>query len=191
MILKKTAVASGVTHAPPREAVPLLPQLENQSPSVLRYLRYLLKVQPILRSDWDTLDFFQELSARYMLRLGSRNFQNKGDKHSNALIRKLARHLTVDQLRHLRAQRRDILKREFMERIPDHSKVTKAVPIDQMVARETLDKIQSKLSKTEWEILRLKGEGFGWVEIANLMGKKPNGIRMKFNRLTEKLAKFA
>ena len=162
--------------------------MEIMDPSVLRYLRHLLKIRPILRLDWETLDFFQEVSTRYMTRVAGKGKVLRSDAESAALLRKVARRVCVDQLRHLRAKRRDVLRRDNRE--PSHldKSSNEAKPLDRLVHLETLERIRKELSEREWEILRLHGDGFGWVEIASQLGMKPSGVRMAFSRMATRLA---
>jgi RNA polymerase sigma factor (sigma-70 family) len=172
----------------PVEKADFLPQMEMMDPSVLRYLRHLLKVRPILRLDWETLDFFQEVSTRYMTRVAGKGKVLRSNAESAALLRKVARRVCVDQLRHLRAKRRDVLRRDNRE--PSHldKPSNEAKPLDRLVHLETLERIRKELSEREWEILRLHGDGFGWVEIASQLGMKPSGVRMAFSRMATRLA---
>ena len=176
------------SNSAPVQNADFLPQMEIMDPSVLRYLRHLLKIRPILRLDWETLDFFQEVSTRYMTRVAGKGKVLRSDAESAALLRKVARRVCVDQLRHLRAKRRDVLRRDNRE--PSHldKSSNEAKPLDRLVHLETLERIRKELSEREWEILRLHGDGFGWVEIASQLGMKPSGVRMAFSRMATRLA---
>jgi RNA polymerase sigma factor (sigma-70 family) len=164
--------------------------LHNLDQSIIGYLRCLLNSQPLLRSDWETWDFFQELSSRYLLRLSSKKKKNPAnDSHEAALLKRLAKHLFVDQLRRIRAQKRDILRmRQFPEAALDSTQVHESSHIDRMVQLETLEAVRKKLNEEEWEILRLHSEGHGWVEMAAALGRKPSAVRMQFNRVMARLA---
>lgn len=166
-----------------------LPQMVAMDSGILQYLRHLLRIRPVLRMDWETLDFFQEVSTRYMTRVAGKGNLLRSDGESAALMRKMARRVCVDQLRHLRAKRRDVLRRETREHGQlEKQTATEVKPLDRLVHLETLERLRKELSEREWEILRLHADGFGWVEIASQLGLKPNAVRMTFTRMAARLA---
>ena len=180
------AMASCEATAP---AAHLLPEMVRMDPAILRYLRQLLRARPVLRLEWETLDFFQELSTRFMMRVAAApGGADLPDQHATALMRRLARHACIDQLRHIRAKRRDVARRDHRE--PRHVEVAseQPKPIDRLIAVETLERLRSEISELEWEILRLHGDGFGWVEIGQRLGMKPSAVRMKFTRMAARVA---
>ena len=159
-------------------------------PSIMVYLRRLLNSQPMLRLDWETHDFFQELSSRYLIRLTGKKTQPSANSvHETALLKRLARHLFVDQLRRLRAQKRDVLRMQRLtDAIAEPVRAEGSTQLDRMVRLEAIDALRRKISEDEWELLRLHSDGFGWVDIASALGQKPSPVRMQFNRLVAKLA---
>ena len=176
--------------APPARAGELAGLLEKIDPQVLNYLRYLLNSQPTLRTDWETWDFFQELSSRYLLRISSkRNAPAVDGNHEVALLKRLAKHLFVDQMRRLRARKRDVLRIQgFPQGSLEPASSGDSSQLDRMVRQETLERVRKQLTEDEWEILRLHAEGHGWVEMATMLDRKPSAVRMQFNRLMARLA---
>jgi RNA polymerase sigma factor (sigma-70 family) len=170
---------------------PQIPDLLREfDPRIMVYLRRLLNSQPLVRLDWETHDFFQELSSRYLLHLSAKkSAPSAKSDHESALLKRLARHLFVDQLRRVRAQKRDVLRMQHLpESFPEPVKTQEPSQLDRMVRLETIDALRKKLTEDEWELLRLHSDGFGWVDIAAAMGKKPSAVRMQFNRLVAKMA---
>lgn len=164
--------------------------LQEFDPAILVYLRRLLNSQPLLRLDWETHDFFQELSSRYLLRLtGKKPPPTANSVHETALLKRLARHLFIDQLRRLRAQKRDVLRMQHLQdAMAEPSRAEDATQLDRMVRLESIESLRQKVSEDEWELLRLHSEGFGWIDIAATLGRKPNAVRMQFTRLVSKLS---
>lgn len=118
--------------------------LHNFDQSIISYLRCLLNTQPLLRADWETLDFFQELSSRYLLRMTSRRKKAPtSESHKAALLKRLAKHLFVDQLRRIRAQKRDILRmRNFPEASLESSHLHETNHIERLVQLETVEAVR-------------------------------------------------
>lgn len=164
--------------------------LRDFDPKMMNYLRCLLNSQPFLRSEWETWDFFQELSSRYLLRVSAkRKVAPAPGNHETALLKRLAKHLFVDQLRRLRAKKRDIVRLQNLPQgAPEPVATADPSQLDRMVRLETLERVRRQLTEDEWEILRLHSEGHGWVEMAATLGRKPSAVRMQFNRLLARLA---
>jgi len=152
------------------------------------YLRVLMRRQPLLRMDWETGDFFQELSVRFISRLARHGLDRIGEDHRTAIIRRMAWQLGKDKLRQIQRAKRDCRRRKnhAMDHFPAEG--GKTDPLEQICERETVTRIRETLPSADWSLLEMRSSGMAWEEIAQACGGTASSQRMRHRRLVSKLA---
>lgn len=152
------------------------------------YLRVLMRKQPLLRTDWETGDFFQELSVRFISRLARHGLDRIGEDHRTAIIRRMAWQLGKDKLRQIQRAKRDCRRRKnhAMENFAATS--GNPDPLVQMCEHETVERIRETLPTADWSLLEMRSSGMAWEEIARACGGTASSQRMRHRRLVRKLA---
>ena len=157
-------------------------------PNMDSYLRVLMRKQPLLRVDWETFDFFQELSVRFITRLARHGLQQMPQDHRTAIIRQMAWQLGKDKLRQIQRAKRDCRRRKnhAMDHFPAEG--DKTDPLEQICERETVTRIRETLPSADWSLLEMRSSGMAWEEIAQACGGTASSQRMRHRRLVSKLA---
>ena len=152
------------------------------------YLRVLMRKQPLLRTDWETGDFLQELSVRFISRLARHGLDRIGEDHRAAIIRRMAWQLGKDKLRQIQRAKRDCRRRKnhAMENFAATSGTRD--PLVQMCETETVARIRATLPNADWSLLEMRSSGMAWEEIAQACGGTASSQRMRHRRLVNKLA---
>jgi hypothetical protein len=159
-------------------------------PHMDSYLRILMRRQPLLRVDWETRDFFQELSVRFISRLARHGLQQMPEDHRTAIIRRMAWQLGKDKLRQLQRAKRDCRRQKSQSMESFAEKNGDADPLAQLCSTETLGKIREAVPTADWSLLEMRSSGMAWEEIARLAGGTASSQRMRHRRLVRKLAKL-
>ena len=152
------------------------------------YLRILMRRQPLLRADWDTRDFVQELSVRFISRLARHGLHLISEDHRAAIIRRMAWQLGKDKLRQIQRAKRDCrrLKNQALDSVAEKS--VGGNPLEKLCARETLGRIREGIPPADWSLLEMRSNGVGWEKIAQFFGGTASAQRMKHFRLVRRLS---
>lgn len=159
-------------------------------PHMDSYLRILMRRQPLLRVDWETRDFFQELSVRFISRLARHGLHQMPEDHRTAIIRRMAWQLGKDKLRQLQRAKRDCRRQKSQSMESFAQKNGDADPLAHLCSTETLGKIRETVPSADWSLLEMRSSGLAWDEIARLAGGTASSQRMRHRRLVRKLAKL-
>ena len=151
------------------------------------FLRFLLKNWPMLRTEWETQDFFQETSSRFLSRLKQDKLKRLSPEHANSLWKLIARQVGSDQLRRMQTTIRDIRREKKISR-EQMEKARKCTPFDSIEALELINRVRATMSPRDWSLIELHSEGLSWVEIAREIGGKPNSLRIRYGRLLAKIS---
>jgi hypothetical protein len=157
----------------------LLKQIEG-------HLAFLMKSKPLLRREWDTDDFSQELALKYFRNILQIAPTLKSNDHRLSLIKKMAKQVANDKLRTIQRKKRDTKRlvrgeTKFLEGKGDE-------PITNMCIQEALGAIKSKANEMVWEVLGWRSEGKSWQDCSDDVGyTSPSALRLKVNRHVELL----
>lgn len=152
------------------------------------YLRVLMRRQPLLRADWDTRDFVQELSVRFISRLARHGLDLISEDHRAAIIRRMAWQLGKDKLRQIQRAKRDCRRQKNQNLDSVAEKSVGGDPLEKLCARETLGKIREGIPPADWSLMEMRSNGMGWEEIAQFFGGTASAQRMKHLRLVRRLS---
>lgn len=156
--------------------------------ALANYLHSLLGRSPALWRDWDLEDFRQEVYARLATARALAGLGPGTASRAEALLRRVARHVRVDQMRRSASRRpaHQNLGESALRELPVQA--LESEPIDLLVSGETLELLRAAMSGSEWNLLMMATEGLGWVEIARRTGSSPGAVRMRFGRLARRMA---
>jgi hypothetical protein len=152
------------------------------------YLRVLMRRQPLLRADWDTRDFVQELSVRFISRLARHGLDRISEDHRAAIIRRMAWQLGKDKLRQIQRAKRDCRRQKNQALDSVAEKSVGGNPLEKLCARETLGRIREGIPPADWSLLEMRSNGVGWEKIAQFFGGTASAQRMKHFRLVRRLS---
>jgi DNA-directed RNA polymerase specialized sigma24 family protein len=140
---------------------------------LLPYLTILLRQRPLVRKEWDTDDFYQELSHKYLAKVSAGLIRHVGKGQQMSLLRMMAFRMCSDKLRRIR---RDIRYA--------HDNLRLKVNETSKPFIERFQRLKAFLKPVYQEVLELKLEGFTWDEIAEKMQprKTSNGWFRGFQR---------
>jgi hypothetical protein len=145
------------------------------------HLKWLLKHKPLIRKEWDTEDFSQELALKYFRNIIRIAHTLKSDDHRLHLLRRMASQIANDKLKEMQRKKRDIRKIstekiEFIE-------ADNCEPIEVMCNQEKINKIKSRMDNDIWKVLEWRSQGKSWEECANDIGYcSPSALRLKVKR---------
>jgi hypothetical protein len=145
------------------------------------HLKFLLRHKPLIRKEWDTEDFSQELALKYFKNIIKIAHTLKSDDHRLNLLRKMASQIANDKLKEMQRKKRDIrkMKNEEIEFVD----VQNCEPIDVMCMQENLNRIKSRMDNDVWRVIEWRSQGKSWEECATEIGYcSPSALRLKVKR---------
>ena len=108
-----------------------------------------------------------------------------------SLIAAVARNRVIDWARRTQADRRDGRREVSLEQADGQSPQFAADdpgPHSVLVSRELLERVRSRLSPEERQLMEQRTEGREWEEIAQQLGERPNAVRMRLTRALDRVA---
>jgi RNA polymerase sigma-70 factor (ECF subfamily) len=157
-------------------------QLVSQyEPAIRRSVRYRL-TDSRLRRSFDSLDICQTVLGSFFVRAASGQYELESPAQLLKLLATMARNKLAKQVTRQRAVRRDhrrlatepVEERDVAGRVPTASR--------QLVARELLDQVHSRLTDEERQLVEWRNQGRDWADIAAETGATPEALRKKLSR---------
>jgi hypothetical protein len=148
------------------------------------HLKWLLRHKPLIRREWDTEDFSQELALKYFKNIINIAHTLKNDDHRLNLLRKMASQIANDKLKEMQRKKRDIRKmsNEEVNFLEDGSCET----FETMCNQERINKVRSRMDTDIWRVIELRSQGKSWEACANDIGYcSPSALRLKVKRNVE------
>lgn len=143
---------------------------------------------PSLKRQFDSVDVCQSVLASFFVRMAAGQYDLDSPQELIGLLVKMARNKLSSRARFHQQECRDAHRQGELD---DHAHaVAGAEPGPDRVAagRELLELLRANLPAEERRMAELRGQGMGWVEIAQALGGTPNARRMQFKRAIDELA---
>lgn len=162
--------------------------VRRYEPEIRREIRLRL-VDQRLRRVFDSVDICQSVLASFFVRVAAGQYDLERPDQLLRLLLGMARNKLAFAARTQQAQRRDHRRLannggECVERVADGPSPSRIV-----AGRELLDAFRKRLSDEERRVADLRGEGFGWSEVAEAMGGTAEGRRKQFARAVERVTR--
>ena len=175
-----------VRHGDPQAAEEIVRAYE---PEILRTIRVRM-TDSQLRRIVDSCDLCQSVMAAFFVRAAAGQFDVETPNDLLNLLVTMARNRVTDWVRRDRAERRDgrrdvsleandLTAREFIEQKPGPSSI--------VANRELLDRVRSRLSRDEQQLMEWRAEGWQWTEIGMELKEHPAAARMRFTRALDRI----
>jgi DNA-directed RNA polymerase specialized sigma24 family protein len=132
---------------------------------LLPYLTTLLRQRPLVRNEWDTEDFYQELSHKYLVKASRGLIKKIGKSHKMALLKTMALQMCADKFRYITRRVRDARRNRTLF---DTLRL-RAVKQDSKPFIERFQRLKAFLKPVYQEVLELRLEGLSWDEVAEKM----------------------
>jgi hypothetical protein len=145
------------------------------------HLKWLLKNKPLIKREWDTEDFSQELALKYFKNIIKIAHTLKSDDHRLNLLRKMASQIANDKLKEMQRKKRDARKISHEE--TDFAETDSYDALDALCNQEKINKVKSSMDKDIWRVIELRSQGRSWEECADDIGYcSPSALRLKVKR---------
>lgn len=143
-----------------------------------------------LRRQVDSADLCQSVMAAFFVRAAAGQFDVQSPRDLLSLLVTMARNRVTDWVRRDRASRRDGRRDVSI----DAHELTEAVFIEQRpgpssiaASREMLERVRSRLSRDEQQLMEWRAGGWQWTEIGLELNEHPAAVRMRFTRALDRV----
>lgn len=159
-------------------------------PQVRRAVRVRLS-DPMLRAVVDSMDICQSVWAKFFVRTAAGEFEIDRPQQLVALLVKMAQNRVHDWHRKQTALRRDARLGVPMDVAPLPQTVTSGGQLAHRVAeaRELLEEVHRRLPERERRLSALRQAGYSWAEIAEREGDSPDALRVRLQRVLDRIAR--
>ena len=167
-------------------AVELVRQYE---PIIRRAVRVRLEDQRLCRL-FDSMDVCQSVLASFFLRTAAGQYDLERPEQLLKLLVTMARNKLASAARGQNRECRDQRRLEGGD--PEQMEALVAAtptPSKVVAGQDLLRQFRQRLTDEERQIADLRGQGFGWVEIAAQLGGKPPTRRMQLTRAVERVTR--
>jgi RNA polymerase sigma factor (sigma-70 family) len=144
---------------------------------------------PRLRRVFDSMDICQSVLASFFVRAAAGQYDLENAGHLVRLLVSIARNKVAYHARRERAGRRDHRRVEATD-LGIHD-VPGGEPSPSQVAtgKELLEQVRRRLTAEECRLADLRGQGYGWAEIASALGGTPEARRVQLSRGIQRVAR--
>jgi RNA polymerase sigma-70 factor (ECF subfamily) len=155
-------------------------------PVVLMEVRSNLK-DPRLRRLLDSRDIMQSVFASLFVRVAAGQFELNKPENLAGLLVVMVRNTVAYHARRQSTQKRGGGRIIGLD--PTHEAVAdEPSPSEVFEGKELLDEFRRRLSPEERQLAELRGEGYGWAEIADRVGGTAQARRVQFSRAVDRVA---
>jgi RNA polymerase sigma-70 factor (ECF subfamily) len=161
--------------------------VRSYEPAIRRAVRIRLGDSRLARA-FDSMDVCQSVMASFFVRAALGQYELEAPEQLLRLLATMARHKLADQVDRERAECRD------NRRVEEGGAETREVvtpassPSRQVAARDLLQEVQRRLSPEERQLVELRNQGLDWAAIAARVGGKPEALRKRLARATDRVA---
>jgi RNA polymerase sigma factor (sigma-70 family) len=142
---------------------------------------------PALRRLLDSMDICQSVLASFFVRAASGQYDLEQPAHLLKLLATMARNKLANVARKQNTARRDLHRVQSGSLADGMAIDPGASPSDLVANQDLLQKVRSRLSAEELQLVDQRALGRNWAEIAAEVGGTPDGLRMRLNRAIERV----
>jgi len=163
--------------------------VRRYEPLIRRAIRLRIEDSRLNRV-FDSMDVSQSVLASFFVRAAIGEYDLEHPDQLVRLLVAMARNKLASRVRQERRQQRDV-RRVAVLSTKDFADLVDPRPSasELLSKRELLDRLRSELSADERQIAELRGEGYGWDEIAGKLGGNGQARRMQLSRGIDRVAR--
>lgn len=161
--------------------------VHRYEPAIRRVVRLRL-TDARLRRVFDSMDVCQSVLGSFFVRAAMGQYDLDNSDQLLKLLAQMARHKVTDQMRHERAERRDLARLETDSGAAKQVAAAGASPSQQAAGRELLVEFRKRLSAEELDLADLRAQGREWADIAAERGENADALRKRLTRGLDRVA---
>ena len=155
-------------------------QLVIEYESEVRLEIRLRLTDPRLRRITDSADVCQSVFGSFFVRTSLGLLEPEDANHVCAILLTMARRKTTDLLRRHLAQKRSVRRTVPLEHLA--AATVGPTVSDQLIWKETLESVRTRLSDEERWLAERRMEGTPWDELARIKQQQPDALRKRLHR---------
>ncbi len=156
--------------------------VKSYEPMIRAVVRHRLH-NPLMRRQFDSLDICQSVMASFFPGVMENHFKVDDPKQLMALLLQMARNKLAHQMRRHRQKCRDVANAISADSSSFGELPGTQLPPDRVAAsREELNHLLEQLDDDTRRIALMRGEGYEWQEIAQVMGGTAEARRKQLQR---------
>jgi RNA polymerase sigma factor (sigma-70 family) len=160
--------------------------VRRYEPAIRRVVRLRL-TDSRLRRAFDSMDVCQSVLGSFFVRAALGQYDLTHPDQLLKLLAQMARHKVTDQMRHERAERRD-MARVVSDGDAIEAAAGDASPSRQVAGKELLAEFRKRLTADERELADLRSQGREWADIAKERGEGAEALRKRLARALDRVA---
>jgi len=160
--------------------------VRRYEPAIRRVVRLRL-TDSRLRRAFDSMDVCQSVLGSFFVRAALGQYDLTHPDQLLKLLAQMARHKVTDQMRHERADRRD-MARVVGDAVAADVADGDASPSRQVAGQELLAEVRKRLSVEERELAEMRSQGREWDDIAKERGESAEALRKRLARALDRVA---
>jgi len=137
----------------------------------------------------DSMDIAQSVLNSFFSRAGTGQYEVETPEQLARLLIGMARNKLASQRRRQYARRRDSRRTEPLSGHTQEMVSGGPSPVQVADDRDLIDTVMRRLGSEERQMIGLRAEGFGWVEIAGRLGGSPQARRMQLARAVHRASR--
>lgn len=163
--------------------------VRRYEPLIRRAIRLRIEDSRLNRV-FDSMDVSQSVLASFFVRAAIGEYDLEYPDQLVRLLVAMARNKLASRVRRERRQQRDVRRvavlstKDFAELVDPRPSVSELLS-----KRELIDRMRAEFSDDERRIAELRGEGYGWDEIADKLGGTGHARRMQLSRGIDRVAR--
>jgi DNA-directed RNA polymerase specialized sigma24 family protein len=149
---------------------------------VLRRIVAMRLLDRKLRGVVDTEDICQSVLGSFFVRLGLGQYEIAEESDLLRLLATMVRNKVVSKKRRRTLEQRDDVQITLKERMAENRAVSESSPSACLTYEELLREAEGMLSPKERELIALRKQGLGWIEIGCRLSEDPECLRKRMAR---------
>jgi DNA-directed RNA polymerase specialized sigma24 family protein len=149
---------------------------------VLRRIVAIRLLDRKLRGIVDTDDICQSVLGSFFVRLGLGQYEIADESDLLRLLATMVRNKVVSKKRRRMLEQREDVQVYIKERMEENRAGSETTPSQSLTYQELLREAEGMLSPEERELIALRKQGYGWIEIGSRLGEDPECLRKRMAR---------
>lgn len=149
---------------------------------VLRRIVAMRLLDRKLRGVVDTEDICQSVLGSFFVRLGLGQYEIDDENDLLRLLATMVRNKVVSKKRRRSLETREDVRLSIQERMGVNRAGSETTPSKSLTYEELVRAAEGMLSSEERELISLRQQGIGWIEIGTRLGAQPECLRKRMAR---------
>jgi DNA-directed RNA polymerase specialized sigma24 family protein len=149
---------------------------------VLRRIVAMRLMDRKLRGAVDTEDICQSVLGSFFVRLGLGQYEIVDESDLLRLLATMVRNKVVSKKRRRTLEKREDIQINIKERLEGNRAFSESTPSQSISYEELVREAEGMLSPEERELIALRKQGIGWIEIGSRLGEDPECLRKRMAR---------